>query len=85
MVSVPVALGVKLTEQVPAAKVQLPAVKVPAAIVVKLTVPVGVDAVPEDVSATVALQVLALPTTTGLVHETVVVVERPETVSSAWP
>ena len=40
------------------------------------TVPVGVIAVPSDVSVTVTLHVEAWLITTGVVHETVVVVAR---------
>ena len=71
----------KVTEQVPLARVQLVGLKVPAAPVeVKLTVPVGELAVPGELSATVALQELPWPTTTGDEHETVVVVARRFTV-----
>src|SRR2546428_4328355 len=44
--------------------VQLVALKVPAPLLLKLTVPVGVLFVPTSVSATVAVQVVAWPTTT---------------------
>ncbi len=72
-VTVPVAVAVKVTEQVPAAKVQLAALNEPAAPVeVKATVPVGTVEIPAEVSATVAVQVEATPTTTGDVHEIVV-------------
>ncbi len=72
-VTVPVAVAVKVTEHVPAAKVQLAALNDPAAPVeVNATVPVGVLAIPADVSATVAVHVDATPTTTGLVQLIVV-------------
>jgi hypothetical protein len=68
---------VKVTEQLPLARMQLGALKVPAAVVVKLTVPVGVRGVPATVvSATVAVHILAWPTTTGEVQEIVVEVVR---------
>jgi len=80
-VAAPVAVAVKVTEQVPLARVQLVGLKVPAAPVdVKLTVPVGVLAVPGELSATVALHELPWPTATGDEHETVVVVPRRLTV-----
>ena len=72
IVSVVAAVGVNVTEHVPAIRVQLAALKVPVAVVVKLTDPVGVVTVPTEMSATVALQVDACPTTTGVVHDTVV-------------
>jgi len=58
---------VKFTEQEPLLSVQLVPgeEKAPAPLLVKLTVPVGVLAVPESVSATVAVQVLAEPPFTG--------------------
>jgi hypothetical protein len=61
IVVTPAALGVNVTEQVPAAdKVQLGALKVPAAPVeVKLTVPEGVVAPAPLVSVTVAVHVEA--------------------------
>jgi hypothetical protein len=86
-VTVPVAVAVNVTEQVPATSVQLAALNDPAAPVeVNATVPVGVLAVPVEVSATVAVHVEATPTTTGEVHDTVVevvllltvIVEEPE-------
>src|SRR5437667_344411 len=67
IVCAPVAVGVKVTEQlaelpVPLS-VQLAAEKVPP-LFVKLTVPVGVVATPEVVSVTVAVQLVGLPTGT---------------------
>jgi len=55
-------------------RVQGEPVKLPATPVdVKVTVPIGVIGVPEEeVSATVAVQVEAWLTTTGLLHDTVV-------------
>ncbi len=86
IVAVPVALGVNVTEHVPSASVHDAALKLPAAPVeVKLTEPVGVLLVPAAVSATVAVHVLACPTTTGDVHETVVLVVRRFTVTDTDP
>ncbi len=87
MLAVPVAVAVKVTEHVPAAKVQLAAgVKLPAGPVsVNETVPVGVVTVPGDVSATVAEQVEPWLTNTGLVHATVVEVALGLTVTEAVP
>jgi hypothetical protein len=52
----------------------------------KLTVPVGVAAVPESVSVTVAVHVDGEPTTTGFgAHDTPVEVERVLTVSRVVP
>src|SRR2546428_12280874 len=64
-VPLPTALGVYVTEQEdelpePASVQGLP-VKVPALSEAKLTVPVGVDAVPVAVSVTVAVQVVGGP------------------------
>src|SRR3989441_5723659 len=80
-VPLPTALGVYVTEQEdelpePASVQGLP-VKVPALSEAKLTVPVGVDAVPVAVSVTVAVQVGLAPTgTLGGVQLTLVEVER---------
>jgi hypothetical protein len=83
--SVPAPVGVKVTEQLPVASVQLVVgVNVPVAVPdeVNLTCPVGVLAVPEAVSATVAVHVEPLfVTTDDGVQLTVVEVERPVTVS----
>lgn len=66
---VPLAVAVNATEQVPAANVQLVGLNVPAApVLVKDTVPVGV--LPDPV--TIAVHVDAWPTTTGVVHDTLV-------------
>jgi hypothetical protein len=66
-----------VTLQVPEARVQLAALKVPVELVVNVTVPVGVTApVPEE-SATVTVQVDAtLSRTLAGEHDTVVVVAR---------
>jgi hypothetical protein len=81
---VPVAVAVNVTEQVPDARVQGLPMKEPAGPVsVNVTVPVGVDVVPGEVSATVAVQDEATPTTTGLVQTTVVEVALRLTVTLA--
>ena len=70
-----VKVDVQVAEAVVPAKVQV--VKDPVTPVwLKATVPVGVIAVPGDVSVTVTLQVEPWLITTGVVHETVVVVTR---------
>ena len=82
----PVAVAVNVTEHDPAASVHVVALKDPAAPVsVNVTVPVGVEVVPGDVSVTVAVQVEAWPTTTGVVHETAVLVVRSVTVRAKVP
>jgi hypothetical protein len=80
---VPEAVGVVLTEHV--ADVPVPAnVQVPPG--VKVTVPLGVVAVPVAVSVTVAVHEVAWPITTVLgVHATVVVVVRRLTVTVVLP
>jgi len=69
--------GVKSTEQVPDDRVQVPAgvpVKVPDPPLLKLTVPDGVVGLTE-LSVTVAVQIVAMPTSTVLgLQETEVVV-----------
>ena len=84
-VSVPTPVGVKVTEQLPMARLQLDAgVKAPLVVPdeLNLTVPVGVVAVPDAVSATVTVQVEPLFVTTEEGAQlTVVEVERPMTVS----
>ncbi len=75
-VAVPVAVPVKVTEQLPADNAQLEALREPAPVEVKVTVPVGVMVVPTSVSVMVAVQVEAWLMTTGLVHVTFVEVER---------
>jgi len=68
---------VKVTVQEPLARVHEAALSVPAdPLFVNDTVPVGVLAVPRDVSVTVAVQVEAWLTTTGEVQLTAVVVAR---------
>jgi hypothetical protein len=63
--------------------VQLPAgVKLPAPELEKLTVPVGVEAVPVAVSETVAVQVEDWPTAFGVWQLTDVDVERAVTVNA---
>ncbi len=65
---------------------QLVALKLPAESLAKLTVPLGVLAVPVSVSLTVAVQVLALPTDTlAGVQLTVVVVVRVVAVTLVVP
>ncbi len=76
-VAVPAAVPVKVTVQVPATfRIQLGALSEPVPVDVKVTVPVGVLAVPDDVSVTVAVHVDAWLITTGLAHETAVLVAR---------
>ena len=63
----------KVTLQVPAARVHVVLLKVPVELLLKVTVPVGVIAPVPDASATVAVQVLAvLSTTLAGEHATVV-------------
>ena len=86
----PLAVGVLLTEQLavlPAPEsVQLELLKVPAPLLLKLTVPVGVLGVPVSVSVTVAVQVVGWPTTTDAgVQPTLVLVERLLTVTVVVP
>ena len=60
-----------------ASSVQIVELKVPASLLVQLTVPVGVVFVPTSVSVTVAVQVVGCPTTTDDGEQlTPVVVER---------
>jgi len=67
IVAVPVAIAVKVTEQLPETRVQVAELKDPAAPVsVKLTLPVGDITVPGEVSDTIAVQDEAWFTTTGL-------------------
>ena len=62
------------------------ALKVPAPLLLKLTVPVGVLFVPTSVSATVAVQVVGWPTTTDAgLQPTLVLVERKLTVTVVAP
>lgn len=84
-VSVPAPVGVKVTEQLPVTRLQLVAgVKVPLAVPddVNLAIPVGVVAVPDAVSVTVAVHVDPLfVTTDDGAQVSDVDVERPVTVS----
>jgi hypothetical protein len=57
----------------------------PPPLAVKLTLPVGVDTVPADVSLTVATQVLEPPVPIGLLQLTLVDVARTLTVMDALP
>src|SRR2546430_16621481 len=75
------AVGVWVTEQLAETPLpvsaQLELLKVPAPLLVKLTVPVGVFAAPTSVSLTVAVQVVGWPTTTDAgLQPTLVLVER---------
>jgi len=83
-VSTPAPVGVKVTEQLPAIKLQLVAGEnVPLAVpdLVKPTVPAGVLDVPVAVSVTVAVHVEPLfVTTVDGAQPTAVAVERPVTV-----
>ena len=65
--------------------VQLELLKVPAPLLLKLTVPVGVLGVPLSVSVTVAVQVVGWPTTDAGVQPTLVLVERLLTVTVVVP
>ena len=66
--------------------VQLELLKVPAPLLLKLTVPVGVLLVPTSVSLTVAVQVVGWPTTTDAgLQPTLVLVERLLTVTVVVP
>jgi hypothetical protein len=68
---------VKVTLQVPAARVQVVLLNVPVLLLENVTVPVGVIAPVPDASATVAVQVLAvLSRTLAGEHATVVEDER---------
>jgi hypothetical protein len=82
--AVPVAVAVKVTEQLPETRVHVVELNEPAGPVsVKVTVPVGVILVPAEVSVTVAVHVDATPTMTGLVQTTTVDVVRGLTVTLA--
>jgi hypothetical protein len=66
--------------------VQLELLKVPAPLLLKLTVPVGVLGVPVSVSLTVAVQVVDCPMTTDAgLQLTLVLVERLLTVTRLVP
>ncbi len=82
--AVPVAVAVKVTEQLPDTRAHVVELNEPAGPVsVKVTVPVGVMIVPGEVSLTVAVQDEAWPITTGLVQTTAVEVVRTFTVTLA--
>lgn len=87
MVVVPAPDGVKVTEQLPLASEQEGTLKVPAEpLAANDTVPPGVDGLPEAVSATVAVHVDALPTTTlDGAHARVVLLDRRVAVTGALP
>ena len=73
----PVCVGVNVTLQLPADRVQDVALNVPVEFEVKVTVPVGVTAPVPDESATVAVQVDADPLLTEAgEQDTVVVLAR---------
>ena len=81
--SVPAAVGVNVTEQLPETRLQLVGLKDPLAVpaLVNITVPVGVLGVPDPVSVSVAVQVEPLLATTDEGAQlTAVEVERPVTV-----
>ena len=78
------AVAVKVTEQLPDTRAHVVELNEPAGPVsVNVTVPVGVVAVPGEVSVTVAVHDEAWPITTGLVQTTVVEVARRFTVTLA--
>ena len=80
--AVPVAVAVKVTEQLPDTRAQVVELNDPAGPVsVKVTVPVGIVTVPGEVSVTVAVQDDAWFTTTGLEQTTAVEVLRLLTVT----
>ncbi len=81
IVAVPVVVAVKVTEQLPEARVQLLELNAPAGPVsLNVTLPVGVIIVPGEVSDTVAVQDEAWFTTTGLEQTRAVEVVRGFTV-----
>ena len=80
--SVPAVVGMMLTKQV-AVDPEPPSVHVPLG--VNVTAPVGVIAVPTEVSVTVAVHVVAWLITTGDVQDTAVVVLRLFTVTVVLP
>ncbi len=78
----PITVGVYVTEQVPPLRVHGEVVNVPVPLDEKLTVPVGVLAVPRAVSATVTVHVVTLFTTIDAGAQVMVVdVERRVTVT----
>ena len=74
--AVPAAEPVKVVEQVPADSRQLVELSDPAPVELNVTVPVGVTGDPDEVSETLVEQVDGTFTMTGVVHETVMLVER---------
>ena len=75
-----------MTKQLPLTSGQLGALNVPVEFEVKLTLPVGVEADPGEMSATVAVHVLAVLTVTDDGEQTtVVVVVRSVTVIAVLP
>ncbi len=54
-----------MTEQLPETRVQVAELKVPEALLLKVTVPLGVVAVPAEMSETVAVQVAGAFTASG--------------------
>jgi hypothetical protein len=82
-VPAPTAEGVYVTEQLPLTSVQLAAgLKPPEPELENETEPVGVDAVPDDVSLIVAVHVDPWPTTRGVWQLTAVEVERVVTLNA---
>ncbi len=74
-----------MTEQLPALRVHEGELKLPEPMLLKVTVPPGVIAVPEEVSETVAVQVVGAFTGAEEVQLMVVEVARFETVSVKVP
>ena len=66
----------KVVEQVPADSRQLVEPSDPGPVMLNVTVPVGVTGVPGEVSETLAEQVHWTFTRTGVVHVTIMLVER---------
>ena len=84
MSAVPVAVAVKVTEQLPDTRAHVVELNEPAGPVsVNVTVPVGVVAVPGEVSVTVAVHDEAWPIPTGLAQVTTAEVARRFTVTLA--
>ncbi len=74
-----------MTEQLPETRVQVAALKLPEALVLKVIVPVGVEVVPEEVSEAVAVQVEGAFTGSGEEQLTLVKVVRLFTVRLKVP
>lgn len=84
----PVVLPLKLTVQVPPLSTQLALAGVgvvPVPVALTVNVPVGVEAVPPEVSLTVTVQLLATVGSTGLAQLTVVEVTRLLTAAVVFP